>query len=374
MKIIFLLLGIGFISLQGFADPSGEDEKSDENSEIEQVLQDRIKRRAEVRAQYNQEKAQWLSRLNDESSWRQRVNAVKNWRTVLHPYPDADSPITQADYEEVSSQLESRLSDKSQKVREAVVTVLEEMAVASAYPNLDIVNALVQKRSNDTESLFLRKMKTATEIFRRKSLLTTLENEGGSIDVLLELQDSGLDKVFESLYRMVEVGMSNKQNVQIRWASIQFLSVALENIAISLRPRLFNTHNVEGQFSDLFLHGVQIAVTGLADKKSEIRISAKELLSKTFQEKSLSDAQVSQIIPEVAKARFSHSDYKIREDTINWLLEIAELDPSLNSEITSILEERQSKENSQRMKVALKRALRQLRSANAACRKNWQES
>ena len=189
--------------------------------------------------------------------------------------------------------------------------------------------------------------------------------------MLLELQDSGLDKVFESLYRMVEVGMSNKQTVQIRGASIQFLSVALENIAISLRPRLFNTHNVEGQFSDLFLHGVQIAVTGLADKKSEIRISAKELLNKTFQEKSLSDAQVSLVIPSVAEKGFSHSDYIIRGSTIAWLLEIEELYPSLNSKITSILEERQSKENSQRMKVALKKALRQLtRSASAACRES----
>ena len=374
MKTICLLLGIGFISLQGFA---GEDEKPDENSAIEQVLQDRIQRRAEARTQYNQEKAQWLSRLNDESSWRQRVSAVKDWKTVLHPYSDASSPNTFADDEEIFSQLEFRLSDKSQKVREAAVTAFKEMGMEWSYSGFrpHIVEALAKERHNDTESLFLRKIKPATEIFRKTDLLTTLENEGGSIGVLLELQDSGLDKVFESLYRMIEVGMSNKQNVQIRWASIQFLSVALENIAVSLRLRLFNTHNVEGQFSDRFLHGVQIAVTGLADKKSEIRISAKELLSKTFQAKSLSDAQVSLVIPSVAEKGFSHSDYTIRKSTIAWLLEIEELYPSLNSEITSLLKERQSKESSQRMKVALKRALRQLaRSVSAACREQWQES
>ena len=359
MKTIFLLLGVGCFSLQGFAGSSKGDTKSGDKSGgvFKAVLNT-----AKNLKPGHKVKTQWLSRLNDESNWRGRVGAVKDWKTVFHYAP-----------EEIFAQLELRLSDKSQKVREAVVTASEEMATESGYSKYKkkIVKALAERRPNDTENLFLRKMETAMEIFKNTSLYTVSEDGRGSHAVFEELEVSGIDQVLVALYEMAETGLSAQQNFPARQAAIQLLDVILDRlIKIGRYDGLFATSKAKDQVFDYSLQGIQIAVTGLADKNPEVHSATKDLLGKTFQSRSLSDTQASQVIPEVAKVGFSHSNHKVRTEIIDWLLEIAELYPSLKSEIASIVKARQAKESSLRMKVAIKKAVRKL-SNSKTCKENW---
>ena len=403
MKIIFLLLGVGFISLKGFAVSSEGDEKSDDKNGI--LTSDK-----NINSDHIEARIQWVSRLNDKTNWRVRKDAVEDWKTALrYDFYDLNSFN---DFQDIFFQLELRLSDRSQKVREAIVTAFKEMGAEWDYSILwpDIVAALAKQGPNDTENIFLRKMEIASEIFKRIDLLAILERSDESTGavlleledsdsdkafdlffemderdmskehfgestgiVSLELEDSGLDKVFEPLFEMAERGMSNKQNTQVRWVAIQLLDIIVEKITGSLANRLFNTSKVEGQFSGLILKGLQIAVTGLADKNLKIRSTVKDLLRKTLQAKSLSDTQVSQIVPLVAKGGFSHFNYKTRKGTIKWLLEIAKFYPSLDREITSVLQKRQKKESSQRVKKAIKNALKQLSGfkKHSECQSHW---
>ena len=406
MKIIFLLLGVGFISLKGFAVSSEGDEKPDDKNGI-LTLEESDKN---INSDHSEARTQWVTRLNDKTNWRVRQDAVEGWKTALrYDFYDLNSFD---DFQDIFSHLELRLSDRSQKVREAVVTAFKEMGAEWDYSILwpDIVTALAKQGLNDTESIFLRKMEIASEIFKHVDLLTILERSDESTGVALleledsdsnkafdlffemderdmskehfaestgtvssELEDSGLNKVFEPLFEMAEKGMSNKQTTQVRWVAIQLLDIIVEKITGSLANGLFNTSKVEGQFSGLILKGLQIAVTGLADKNLKMRSVVKELLRKTLRAKSLSDIQVSKIVPLVAKAGFSHSNYKTRKGTIKWLLEIARFYPSLDTEITSVLQKRQKKESSQRVKKAIKNALKQLSDLKKhfECQSHW---
>ena len=371
MKIVFLLLGVGLFSLQAVS-AEGDKKSSDRSGDTLETVSQTVNFKPGHKA-----KTEWLNRLNDNTKWRKRLKAVEDWRTVDWSRPN--------DSDNTFSHLELRLSDRSRKVREAVVTAFEEMGMEMAYHHFRpyIAGALAKQVPNDTESLFLRKMQVATEIFNLASLYTfehpaagnasilwvafwkkdfpLLEHPvAGNTAVLLELEDSGFDEVFTALYEMAEKGMSNKQNAKIRWAAFNLLDIIVEKVTKSLARGPFQTSKVEGQFSDLILKGLKVAAMGLADKNLTMRSLVKNLLENTLKSRNFSDTQVSRIILSVAKGGFSHSDYKIRKGTIKWLLEISKRYPSLGTEVASILQKRRKQESSQKVKKAIKNALTQL--------------
>ena len=88
------------------------------------------------------------------------------------------------------------------------------------------------------------------------------------------------------------------------------------------------------------------------------------MLRKTFQEQKFSDSQISRIIPLVATEGLSHSNYEVRKSTVDLLLEIAGVYPSLSSGIAVLIKERQKQERSHHMKIFMKNAVTQLTRQN----------
>lgn len=93
------------------------------------------------------------------------------------------------------------------------------------------------------------------------------------------------------------------------------------------------------------------------------------------QNQRLSDSAASQITSLVAKVGFSNSDYKVRKNTIDLLVEIAELYPDFKFEIAALIGKRKEKETSHTMKVAIRRAIKKLTGTkelqNSACIENF---
>ena len=356
MKTVFLLLGIGFISLKGFANPVKGDEKPGGMDAILETVWNGNRNPDHL-------KMEWINRLEDKTSWRERRNAVKEWQRVARSDP-----------QEVRSRLQLMLSDKSQKVREAVVTAFREMA--DEFPNFKqrIIQILAEQNTKDTESVFLKKMKTAEEIFKSTSFISVPEIRGRNLGVFLELNVSGMDQVITALYDMVEAGLSDKE-IRVRQAAVQLLYNVLDKL-INGVPQIY--HNPQeiiaaAQVSEAVLKGLRIAIKGFVDKNPRVQSVATALLNKTFQEKTFYSSQVSQVVAELAKEGFSSSNIEIKESTIGLLMEIAKAYPSVVSQIDSLFEKKQARESSHRMRVAVKKARKQLknRTQNPGCQGSW---
>ena len=342
MKRIVLLLGLGLISLKGFA--ASSDDESGAPDTVWEMQNSNPDHREETLL---------FQHFNDKKNWRERRNAVQSWRSVA-----------QLDPQQTVSYLHSILSDRSQKVRESAVTALKEMAEDASYFHFraKIVKALAEPVPRETESLFLRKIKTVRGIFKYTRLYTILQQADESITVLEKLDSSGMDQVLIALHKMAEKGLSNKKNTEVRWFAIQLLNTMLDTLIYHIRGPYAPSVQPEvvSQVSDYIFKGLQIAEEGFADTKPEIRLLTKTLFIKTFQSQKFSDSQVSQIIPTVAKENLSHPSYEVRKNTIDLLLEIAELYPSFKSEIAALVKERLKKENSHHMKIAIRKALKKL--------------
>lgn len=390
MRII-LLLGMGFISLKGFAGSSDKDSSApftstrfevsplsatpapagsategtefDDLSQKQGFISNRHKPVSEVSGTDEnippnpEEVVKWLSRLNDKSSLLNRVIAVKDWKTVFHYNPN-----------EIFSHLQLKLSDKSKKVREAAMAALREMAADPSHSNFTVskIRNLSRQLPDDNENLFLEKMNIAGELFKYINLYTRQMDDIIEIHLIFEELDVfGIDQALEALYKMAENGISYRKNIKVQKAALQLLSTTFYRfIEIKLFHELFSTSKAKEQVSYSILKGIQIAVKGLTDDNPEMRSAVQELLKRTFQVKGLSDTQVLQIIPSMANEGLSHSDHKIKRSTIDFLLVIASFYPSLNSEIDSLLQERETLQSDHNIKIAIEEARKQLNDLN----------
>ena len=126
IRTIILLLGI-VISFKGFANPSAG------TLSFEEFIQILVKFDTHFQSDFSKFKrenlpsnrtdlpidtgfieSQWVYHLHNQSNWQERQDAVKNWKAIAQFTPKA-----------VVFHLQSMLSDRSKKVREAVVTALK---------------------------------------------------------------------------------------------------------------------------------------------------------------------------------------------------------------------------------------------------------
>ena len=330
MKTVFILLGVAFFSLDGFAgDPEGSDgwisKKEGLSGIVLSVIEESVLPAYEARTQ-------WRKRLEDKI-WRKRRNAVGDWRTVVYSNP-----------REIFPDLELMLSDRSQKVREAAVTALKEMAVEFPALMPKIVKALAERQSSDSEGLFFEKMTALNEVVGSNSLFT-------------ELDASAVDQTFTALYDMVETGLSNGKSISVTLSALQLLDTTLNQ----LMGEAFNGIPRVEEIPSYMTRGLEIAVGKFADSSPEIRSMVNTLLKEVLQNRSLfSDFQVLQIVSLAVEEGFSNPNLEIKENTIGFLTGIAEMYPSLNSEIFNLLKKRQARASSRRMKSAFGKAMRQL--------------
>ena len=326
-KRIFILFGIGFISFSGFADSSTRNGNREGKGDALMVMW----KGARINA-----RAHWKSRLKS-NIWKERRNAVRDWATAVHSYP-----------QEIFPDLELKLSDGSQKVREAAVTALKDMAVEFPFLTPEIVKALADQQPNDNESIFLQKIKTSEEMIK-------------SINLFTELDISGVDQVYTALYDVVETGISNEKNIPVSLAALQLLDAAVDRLVNEVSNGLLFTEKI----SDHVMRGLEIATQRFGDRSPEVRSSVSKLLRKVLQKRNLfADFQVSQIVSLVEGKGFSNPNFEIKESAIDFLMGIVEIYPSLNFEVTTLLTNRQAKENSHYMKTAIGEVVKQLSDRN----------
>ena len=222
----------------------------------------------------------------------------------------------------------------------------------------DIAEALGKNVNNDTEEVILKKIEVLTGILEgmdKKDLVT-----------LFTVPQ--IDKVFETVYSLSEAGFSVVGNSKVQIAAAKLLHKAFidmwaEEFRLYIDRNMSKTIDI---FTSRNLKILPIALKGFASKIPEVRFTMDQLLKRVFV-MHWPEHIVLKIASETAREGFSNANPEIRRGVVIFLTATAEAYPvELNSQITSLISNRQKKERNRKTKRAIRKALERLKASAKA--------